>query len=385
MLASMSNPFNFGDIALDDGFTDRELDLAELVADIRNGQNVVVFAPRRYGKSSLMWRAAQELAARDEALVAQVDLMRVTTKEQLASKLSQAIYEGIATPLLRARDRAARIFESLRVRPMVTVEPVTGNFSFSFTAGHDAGDVDATLERLFELPGELAAERGKRVALVFDEFQEVVALDPRLPALMRAVFQTQPEVAHVYLGSKRSMMRSLFNDVNEPFWRSARQMELGAIPAAEFAEFIGRRFDSTGKRIDEGLTAEVLEITGCHPYGTQELCYALWEETPDGAAVAAEMLRRAVARVLRAENAHFTYLWDTIPRTQRLVLQALATEPAVRLLSEEYRDRRGLPAASSVQRAVGELVEAELVARTGRGSYAIAEPFLARWIRATAV
>jgi Predicted ATPase (AAA+ superfamily) len=51
------NPFNFGDLALDDAFTDREVELRELKADIRNGQNVVVFAPRRYGKSSLVWRA----------------------------------------------------------------------------------------------------------------------------------------------------------------------------------------------------------------------------------------------------------------------------------------------------------------------------------------
>jgi len=361
----VANPFNFGDVAVDEGFTDREQDLAELKADIRNGQNVVVFAPRRYGKSSLIWRAAQELAASDEALVAQVDLMRVTTKEQLASKLSEAIYEGIATPLLRARDRAARIFESLRVRPMVTVEPMTGNFSFSFTAGHDAGDIDATLERLFELPAELAAERGRRVAVVFDEFQEVVALDPRLPAVMRSVFQLQPHV----------------NDVNEPFWRSARQMELGPIPAAEFGAFIRRRFDSTGKRIDDESIAGVLAITGCHPYGTQELCYALWEETPDGTGVTGDTLERAIDRVLRAENAHFTYVWDTIPRTQRLVLQALATAPAAQLLSEEYRTRHGLPAASSVQRAAGELVGSELVARSRQGAYRIAEPFLAEWVR----
>jgi len=374
-----TNPFNFGDIAVDEGFTDRERDLAELEADIRNGQNVVVFAPRRYGKSSLVWRAAQDLTASDEALVAQVDLMRIATKEQFASKLSQAIYEGIATPLLRARDRAARIFESLRVRPMVTVEPMTGNFSFSFSAGHEAGDVDATLERLFELPAELAAERGKRVALVFDEFQEVIALDPRLPALMRAVFQTQPHVAHVYLGSKRSMMRTLFNDVNEPFWRSARQMELGPIPAAEFGAFIARGFNSTDKRIDARFVDAVLAMTGCHPYGTQELCYALWEETHDEVTDAA--LASAVDRVLRAENAHFTYVWDTIPRTQRLVLQALAAQPAERPLSDDYRARHGLPAASSVQRALGELVDAELVARHGRGSYAIFEPFLAEWVR----
>jgi len=89
--------------------------------------------------------------------------------------------------------------------------------------------------------------------------------------------------------------------------------------------------------------------------------------------------------VLRAENAHFTYVWDSIPRTQRLVLQALATDPGGRLLSDEYRTRHGLPAASSVQRAVGVLVDAELVARHQRGSYAVAEPFLAAWVRANAV
>ncbi len=32
---------------------------------------------------------------------------------------------------------------------------------------------------------------------------------------MRAVFQSQPDVAHVYLGSKRSMMARLFNDAME--------------------------------------------------------------------------------------------------------------------------------------------------------------------------
>ena len=52
------NPFRFGDLALDEAFTDRERELRALEADILNGQNVVIFAPRRYGKSSLVWRAA---------------------------------------------------------------------------------------------------------------------------------------------------------------------------------------------------------------------------------------------------------------------------------------------------------------------------------------
>ena len=92
MVKAPVNPFNFGDLALDEGFTDRERELRELAADIRNGQNVVVFAPRRYGKTSLVWRATQELVRRDEVLVAQVDLMRTATKEQLAAKLALQHY-----------------------------------------------------------------------------------------------------------------------------------------------------------------------------------------------------------------------------------------------------------------------------------------------------
>ncbi len=115
MPATPTNPFNFGDLALDEGFTDRDDELRELEADILNGQNVVVFAPRRYGKTSLVWRATQELVRRDQVLVAQVDLMRTATKEQFAAKLAQALYEQLSTPLERVRERAVDIFRGLRV------------------------------------------------------------------------------------------------------------------------------------------------------------------------------------------------------------------------------------------------------------------------------
>jgi hypothetical protein len=374
------NPFSYGDLALDDTFTDREAELDELKADVRNGLNVVVFAPRRFGKTSLIWRATQELVGRNGVLVAQVDLMRAPSKEQFASKLAQAIYEQIASPLFRVRERATQVFRGLRVVPVMTVDPNDGTLGFSFTPGHPHADVDATIEKLLELPAELAADRGRRVALVFDEFQEVLAIDPKLPSLMRAVFQSQPDVAHVYLGSKRSMMHRLFNDANEPFWRSAKQMELGPIPHDPFAAFIRERFRATGRGVEDTVVERVLTITRCHPYGTQELCYALWEETTEGGTATNEGLDAAVDHVLRSENAHFTRIWDEAPTTQKLVLQALARAPLQPITSSSYRRRHGLPASSSVQRALEALLGDELIAKEGRGSYRIAEPFLAEWV-----
>ena len=129
------NPFRFGALALDDAFTDRKEEIAELKADVRNGQDVVIFAPRRYGKTSLVWRASQELV-REKVLVASVDLMTTPTPAKLAEKLARAIHDDVASPLLRAKERL-RIFSDLRVSPTITVEPETGNVAFRF-ARHGA-------------------------------------------------------------------------------------------------------------------------------------------------------------------------------------------------------------------------------------------------------
>jgi hypothetical protein len=274
------NPFRYGALALDEAFTDRKAEIRELETDIRNGQDVVLFAPRRYGKSSLVWRVAQRLV-RKRVLVAQVDLMTTPTKERLAEKLAKTIYEDVASPLFRAKERL-RVFQNLRIQPTVRVDPNDGSLTFGFEASRTPEDLDETLERLLELPGRLAAERERQAVLILDEFQEIVDIDAELPKLMRAVFQAQPEVAHVYLGSKRHMMRRIFSDENEPFWRSAKQMELGVIAPADFRGFIEERFEATGRSLEPDAVERVLEITRGHPYATQELCYFLWQRVAPG-------------------------------------------------------------------------------------------------------
>jgi hypothetical protein len=371
------NPFRYGALALDDAFTDREQETAELKADALNGQDVVLFAPRRYGKSSLLWRVSQELVG-EGALVAHVNLMTTPTTTQLAEKLARTIHEDLATPLFRAKERL-RIFQGLRISPTVTVDPEDGSLSFSFDAGRRREDINATLERLLELPGQLAGERKRPVVLIMDEFQEIVDIDASLPRLMRSVFQQQPEVAHLYLGSKRHMMEHIFSNANEPFWRSAKEMELGAIDPQPFGEYIERQFERTGKKVSSAAVRTVLETTGGHPYATQELCYFLWQDTAAGASATDEQVLEAVAKVLNSEHAHFSLVWEDASAHQRLLLSALAEEPG-HPISADYRRRHALPGASSVQRALGALEKAELVGRR-RGEAWITEPFLAQWVR----
>jgi energy-coupling factor transporter ATP-binding protein EcfA2 len=374
-----TNPFSFGSLALDDAFADREDEVTELTSDIRNGQDVVVFAPRRCGKSSLIWRVAGVLAA-ERVLVAQVDLMKTPTKESLAAALAKSIYEEIASPLERVKEKALAPFRTLQLQPTISVNPSDGSFSFSFGVAQTPADIDATLERLLELPAELGGSRSRRIALVMDEFQEIVEIDPNMPKLLRAAFQTQREVSHVYLGSKHHIMERIFNDANEPFWRSAKSVELGNIPVEPFAAFIVDRFHAGERAVEHSVVGELLARTDGHPYATQELCYFLWEQTGPEETASGVNLMRALGAVLRSEHAHFSLLWDGTSAVQRQVLQALARE-AGHPFSAAYRDRHSLPAATNVQKALAALTKRELVSGEA-GAYRIAEPFLAEWLRA---
>jgi hypothetical protein len=370
------NPFRYGALALDEAFTDREDEIRDLEADIRNGQDVVLFAPRRYGKSSLVWRVGQRLVRR-RVLVAQVDLMTTPTRERLAEKLAKTVYEDVASPLFRAKERL-RVFGQLRIKPAVIVDPEDGSLSFTFEAGRAPEDLDETLERLLELPGKLAAERERQAVLILDEFQEIVDVDRGLPKLMRAVFQQQPEVAHVYLGSKRHMMQRIFSDENEPFWRSAKQMELGVIAPHRFEGYLAERFEATGRRIRPEAIERLLSITRGHPYATQELAYFLWQTTSGRQTADAARVAEALDAVLRSEHAHFSLVWARASSAQRTLLQALAQAPG-HPLSSSYRRRFALPGPSTVQKALEALERDELVARSG-GHAEISEPFLAEWI-----
>ena len=102
------NPFQYCTVALGDAFADRETELWELCPDIENGQNVVVFAPRRYGKAPPLSSGLVRRSWHGERSSPTVDVMTAPTKEKLAEKLARAIHDDIASAFywVRARRRS---------------------------------------------------------------------------------------------------------------------------------------------------------------------------------------------------------------------------------------------------------------------------------------
>ena len=253
-------PVPLGGLALDDAFADREQEVQELKFDVLNGQDVVIFAPRRYGKSSLVWKAMQQLVA-DDVLVAYVNLMTTPTREKLAEKLAAAIYEHVASALDRAREAALAPFRGLRVKPRVTVDPGDGAYTFSFGVDHEyrhRRDPRAAARAA----GRVAAGQDRRVALIFDEFQEIETI-PRSPGAdaddLRAAARGRPRLPR----RRRHMMERIFSDERAVLAQREKGRSL-TDRARSLPTFIAKRFEATGRPSPGGARPAPLTDRG-HP------------------------------------------------------------------------------------------------------------------------
>jgi hypothetical protein len=373
-----ANPFSYGGVVRDAYFADREAELESLKSALRSAQNVVVVSPRRYGKTSLVQRAITSLR-REGVLVAYVDLFRAPTKERLADALAQAIYEGLVSPVERAAEKARAFFSHLAVSPRVVLE-TSGRVRVEFSAFERKQEVDNVLLGLLELPQRMAIERKRPVALVLDEFQEVVVIDRNLTGVMRSVFQQQDRVAHVFLGSRRHLMDELFHDKNAHLYRSARPLPLGPIAVDKFGRWIRRRFAASGVEATDEVVEAVLELTDGRPFETQQLCAFVWEQARDeGTIASSHVLAKALARLIDAETPRYVAVWDSLSQHQRTVLAAVAVDGRS-VYSEEYRLHHKLGGAGSVRSSLRALESKELVERAN-GDWVVADVFLAEWLR----
>jgi hypothetical protein len=377
-MAAPANPFRYGAVARGEYFTDRERELATLAADVRGGQDVVVISRRRMGKTSLVEAAIDDLRA-EGMLVAYLDLLGSPSKEELADDLAQALSDGLLSPIERTTEKIRGWFSHLAIQPRVTVAD-DGRPQFEFLGYERREDADALLDGLLALPGRVSDE-GHRACVVLDEFQEIVAIDRTLPGQLRAAFQRQPQVAHVYLGSKRHLMEPLFMDRAAPLYRSAKPMRLGPIAPDVFIDFLRDRFAVGDVAISDAALEQILSLTAGLPYETQELCSYVWSEAKArGVPVDDDVIAAALETLVDAEAARYTAIWDRLPGTQRSLLLALAREPG-RVYSEDYRRRHKLGSASTVQRALAALEKLDLIDSNEAGGQALADLFMRLWLR----
>jgi hypothetical protein len=374
-----ANPFHYGTPVEGVRFTGRERELEAVLSRMRNGVNVVLLSPRRYGKTSLLLRAEAELSrgARPAAVV-KANVLRSRDLSTLVAQLTASAYHVPGGRWHRARQAVPEFLRRLRLRPTVTFDD-QGKPAFAFAADLASPDADDVIADLY---GLLDEEVGSRPAvLVLDEFQAITAHGAHLPDLLKALADAHPRVSLVVAGSRRHLMERLVTAEGAPLYGMAQKVALGPIPDEVMAAFLRERAAAGARPMGEEAARLTLALAGPVPNDIQHLAYEAFElagRRIDGAAVL-----RGLDQAVAHEASGYAEVFAGRPPGQRRVLVALAAGLAQPVFSAAFARAVGLAGSNSVKRAVDAL-EADEIVTLRDGRPAVADPFFAAWLRPAA-
>ncbi len=213
----MEAPFIFGKLAEGQNFINREKDLENLKLNFKSGINTILISPRRWGKSSLVNQAAEQLKTENPELhFCFIDLFNIRSEENF--------YEDFATKLIRVTSTkweewiksGKKFFSNLIPRFNMGLDPVH-DFKITF----DWKELKKSQDEILELPQSISIAKKIRIVVCIDEFQNIAQFDQSLAfqKKLRSVWQKHQKVTYCLYGSKRHMLAEIFENKSMPFYK----------------------------------------------------------------------------------------------------------------------------------------------------------------------
>lgn len=371
----METPFVFGKIATEKNFTDREQETAYLVKHFTSLINTIIISPRRWGKSSLVNKAA-ELAMKQERdlRICRIDLFNVRNEEHFYSLLAQNVIAATSSRWEEAIENARNFFSRLVPKISIGSDPAN-EISIDF----DWDEVKRNPDEVLDLAEKIARDKGLKIVVCVDEFQNIAEFtDPDyFQKRLRSHWQQHQHVAYCLYGSKRHMMLEVFTNSSKPFYKFGNLIFLNKIETSYLVKFFQSRFADTGKCITEEASTLIVALTDNHPYYAQQLAQLSWLRTED--VCTAETVREAHAGLVEQLSLLFVTITETLTTQQLNYLRALlAGEKSIS--STEVMHRYRISSSTSIARSKAALVKNDILDNQ-TGCYSFQDPIYAYWLK----
>ena len=227
----MKNPFKYGSRVSGGAFFDREKIMRDMMGVLDGGNNVVLYGPRRYGKSSLVGEVMSRIRARGW-VCAELNMMDVVSLEDFVTQYARVLYRE-AAPVVGALRHIAGLFR--RVSPKIGIDD-EGKPELKFEISSRKAGV-AALRDVLELPVKICP--AGRTLVVLDEFQEVesLGLGAQFERTMRSVIQNHEirpiganKTRHIDVRIIAATNRDLKEEIREKRFREDLYYRLNVIP-----------------------------------------------------------------------------------------------------------------------------------------------------------
>ena len=372
-----NKPFVFGFVVDGDKFTDRESEQAELRSAFVHGQNVILISPRRYGKTSLVKLVLKQLPSKTHAAVF-VDLFKVSSKQRLLNIYSKALSASLSNRFEEILQLIKEWIPALTPKIVFTADQAP---EMGIEFNERQTNMDELIDKLWALPEYIAKKKKKHIVVVFDEFQDILALeDPSLLKRLRAVIQHQKHVSYCFMGSKRHMIEDIFLNAKNPLYHCGKVMTLDKILPAKLENFIAGQFVSAKIKIAPALCAHMTQLCHGHIYFVQMLGFETWERARGHKQVTSQHIDQAITHILHSQQVYFSSLWDRLSAKQKNLILAILLQGHSKLQNIQLLNQYDLGSATGVSKNLKALESQEMLEKQG-ADYTFANPFFPLWLR----
>ena len=345
MTKIVKSPFQFGTLATKDNFIDRVEDRALLKQLLSSHINTMLVSPRRWGKSSLVKMAMDELLAEDKSVrVCYIDGFSIGSEDEF--------YRVFASQVIACTSNKVERWIS---------------------------DAKSDKNTILQLPELLGKEKGLHIIVCIDEFQQLANLPQYkdMEGKMRSAWQQQEHVSYCFYGSKRTMMLEIFNNSNSPFYRFGQVIFMDKIAKEDWIPFITSSFEKTGKKCSAEYASRICDIVECHSWYLQQLCYFIWSYTDDE--VDEDSYNRGLRQTLNINTPMFQNDTENLSQSQIEMLRAICNGET-KLSSEDVKRRYSLGNPNTITKNKLALVKRDIL-DNDKGILTFVDPLYRIWLK----
>jgi uncharacterized protein len=379
----MENPFRFGRTLDREDIVDREVEIAQVVQTIRDGEKLFLIGPRRFGKTTVL-HAARQTGEAGGMVVLYFNAEAFPTLGDLASRIFATATRALISPTTKARKSLRGLFS--RVKPEISIDwleqTVTGSISIETEA--QAEQVPLLVDVLDGVEG-LARGRRQPVGVIIDEFQRLIELGgPNAEGQIRAAIQDHRKVGYVFAGSKTRMLAEMINDHSRPFYRLGARRFLGRIPEAELLPWLAAQFAKGNFAADDGALRHLIALAEDVPYDIQKLAKTCWTDMSlrRRRKLTVETIELACQSLIEEDGELYTHTWNQLTSNQQLALIAARREQGTGLTGRQALKTARLN-ASTMRKSLEALRDRGILReeeRPGETRWRFENPLFGRWV-----
>jgi hypothetical protein len=386
----MKNPFQFGRELGISSLVDRKEELAAVKRVISEGNKLFLIGPRRFGKTSILKTATDELS-KTSAIVVRLDAESFPSIELLVGGIVASAAKALSGDLRKIGEQIRKMFSLLR--PELDYNVSDGEWSVKF--GVDSKKLVKPVLLIDALNGfETLAQsqpENRPVGLILDEFQRVIEIGGReVEGQIRSAIQTHSRTGYVFAGSKTRMLHDMLMDPTRPFYRLGVNLFLGPVPRQDFETFLRKEFTKSGFEVEESAINLIMELAEDVPFNVQMLAHQCWtalreRSGPKQPTLSDAVVLASLGIVVRQQDPFYAQLWNSLTTNQQRTLMAVVAEKGTSMQSLRVVQSIG-KSSGTVRQALIAMLTMSILREdqtAGQNYYRFEDPFFGAWIRLT--